>query len=881
MRRALIIATENYVDHEFSPLPGTVADAEGLQRVLGDPDIGAFDVKVLLNADVSAARFAVHRFFADASPRDVLVLHISAHGAQDASGQLYFVSKDSRHDELPPSALAAGYVNERIRNSAARRIVVLLDCCHGGAFTRGDGRRGPLPADFDGMSRSRGYVVITATTATQPAFERPDDTTEHLTPSGLFTRAIVRGLATGDADLDGDGYIDTHELYKYVRPSVLQYADGRQSPTFSAYNVEGSLRLAQSVRGKRPDFDGADADRPWWRVAAGHLAAAGASTLRLALTVLWWLRRVFYPPEPRGPAPRRLVLTLLVLVALLSTSGLLGSSRVAVGECPTPTTVRVATSAAGLPAYRTVAEAFEQWVAVNTQGCRSADIHLYPAAADRVVAGLRNRWTEGDQPDEHYLRDVGPHPDVWLPEASSDVPPPSELAGLPTEVLAVAETPIVLGVPQQSVNDGDEQQRRANRSWAQLFDAANRPGAAGWGGTVRGDPAASVVARIATAKLYRDGTTAPAQARNGVEKWIEQALDAAGYPIGGEAELLCRQREIHRASPAAGTAAVILTEQALVRYNSGLPSGGTCLQSGTPARQDRLVAFYPSDTPVLRQVAVLVDWRENSVQSGPGHAYARSFTNWLRDIDGRNALLRAGLRPLGHLIQAPVDESGGALRDWPFSRATRGEPDAKTRSRVAAVYGQARRSGRFLVALDASGSMNTVTADPSQTRFEVSLAAITAAAGRLGGRDEFGLLTFGGNGAGSTRDVLPVARRTADETVKASRQAQRIIPTGGTPLYEAIRQGSRRLRADPAPDRLRTLVVLTDGKDTSGQPRPSPADTAGVRVFVIAVGDVTCGEAALQQLAADTSGRCFHTDLNSVSDVLGRMFNVIWDTKDG
>ena len=61
-----------------------------------------------------------------------------------------------------------------MNDSRSKRQVLILDCCRGGAFYPGGGkRRGAGPAvtsdTFD--VRGHGRVVLTATTATQYAYE--------------------------------------------------------------------------------------------------------------------------------------------------------------------------------------------------------------------------------------------------------------------------------------------------------------------------------------------------------------------------------------------------------------------------------------------------------------------------------------------------------------------------------------------------------------------------------------------------------------------------------------------------------------------------------------------------------------------------------------
>ncbi|MEV6597554.1 caspase family protein [Actinoplanes sp. NPDC051346] len=851
-RRALILASEHYSDPAYSELPGTTADAEGLREVLGDPRVGDFEVTVLKDPDVLTAGHQIKRFFSRAAPDDILLLYVAGHGVRNDEGNLYFAVNDTVPDLLWVTALAAKDLTHEMETSPARRIVVLLDCCYAGAF---DDRKdldhaGPRPTpaappvgsgETTGGSpfavppaddaHVRGQVVIAAATSIQQAIEGKT--------GGLFTRCVVHGLQTGEADLNNDGAVDAHELHLYVDARMRMLgAEVEQHPTYSVHRLQGMLRIAHRATTAKPV----------------PLLPKPVTEAR---------------PEPPSEKPseggsgktrpwRRIVL--LIAALLLSGCGVRSDSPLARDGCPLPTHLRVAAAPAGLGAYRELATAFEDWVAAQRHGCRSVDLYVYPVTASEMVDGLEHGW--GQDPDGRaYLRDVGPHPDVWLPGAATDVPafsPPA--ADVVAGVAEVARTPVVLGVPQRAAIPDDA--RRATRTWPELFDLVSRET-----DVVRGEFAASSVARMATAKLYADGSIDPATARGRYEQRLEQALDTGGYPVGDEAGLLCRRARLREG------AAVILTEQQLVGYNRGDPAGDAC--PGATVAAERLRAFYPSDTPAVRQVVVTLTWTRQ-VQATTTRAYARWFHRWLRTDSGRAALLRIGLRPYAYDAGEPLNTGNGALTDWPFARVVQPEPDAFVRRDVAERYARARRPGHFLVALDSSGSMNAVTADPTRTRWEVAVAAVEQAVTRLGGRDRFGLLTFSG-GNGGTRDLLPLAA-PGDDPVGAVRRATAAMrPGGGTPLYEAVRRGAATLREAPGgSDPRRTLVVLTDGEDTGGQPRPTPAQIAGVRIVVIAVGDVTCADEGPRRLTGDTAGRCYDAGLGSPAPVLTSMFRAIW-----
>ncbi|WP_433307058.1 caspase, EACC1-associated type [Actinoplanes sp. CA-030573] len=828
MRRALIIATEKYEDPQYRPLPGTQADADNLERVLADAAIGGFEVTVLRNENLRKVAVDVEQFFKKAPPDATLLLYLSGHGEVDDDGHLYFINHDTDHDSLHATALAAHHVAKEMRHSRARAKIVLLDCCYGGAFGRADGSRGRFrgkTADIEALE-GRGRVVMTAATAVQRSYEDR---------SGVFTDAVVEGLEHGWADLDGDGFVDTGELFEYVQRRM---AGARQTPTYSADIVYGPIHIARNP---------------------GHPEPAPFPPLRRRSVLAFSRPRKFLRElGGRGRLPRPVVGGMLAGATLLAGCATQADGPVATRLCPATTQLRIAVDPADLAAYRGVAGEFERYVAARSHGCRSVHPYLFAADAAQVTAGLAGGWGAA-------ARHV-PHPDVWFPAAGRDVP--AGAAGPIERVVPVARTPIVLGVTAPQAGE-DDAFRRARATWPQLFAT----GSARWG-VIRGDPTLSTTAQMVTGQLY--ARRSPAEAHDEVERAVEQRLDAGRYPLTGEPGLLCRQLEIHRTSPSAKTPAVILTEQELVRFNLGLPDGD-CVPGEKPGNADHLVAYYPAQTPVVTKVAVQLRWPAG-IQSDETHAYARWLVRWLAGDDGRAALHRQGLRTSSLDAGQPLVRDNGALPDWPFGALTGAEATSGEARATAAVYAKARRSGRFLVALDASGSMNTVTGDPTETRYEVAVAALRQAAARVGGADELGVVTFSGPGATPPRPVLGFTRPAAGLTTKVGRLAAAVRPGGDTPLYQAVIAGAGQLRSHPGgPGQLRALVVLTDGRDTSRRPPPTPAQVAGVRVFVIAVGDVTCADNALEALAATSGGGCFDAGLDALEDVLSGMFRALWN----
>ncbi len=246
-RRALIVANSVYEHAGMRRLRSPSADADALAGVLGDRRISDFEVRLLHDETASVVQEHVEDLFADAGPDDVLLLHFSCHGLKSESGDLFFAARNTRPDRLGSTAVPADFVRRCMRLSRSRSIVLLLDCCYGGAFSEGvsvraGGEVNVLPA----LSSGRGRAVITASNAVEYAFEGDELTDDRPAQPSVFTSALVRGLSTGEADRDEDGLISLNELYEYVFDRV-QEANRNQTPSRDI-EMQGELYLARSQR---------------------------------------------------------------------------------------------------------------------------------------------------------------------------------------------------------------------------------------------------------------------------------------------------------------------------------------------------------------------------------------------------------------------------------------------------------------------------------------------------------------------------------------------------------------------------------------------------------------------------------------------------------
>jgi len=267
-------------------------DAAALAGVLADPAIGGFAVSSILDAPSGQISQTIEDFAADRDRGDLLLLYLSCHGLKDEQGRLYFAARDTRRDRLRSTAVPAGFVNDVLFACRSRRKVLLLDCCYSGAFAK----RLAVKADPSVHTRdhfdARGLVVLTASDATQYAFEG-DALTGRATPS-IFTASMARGLQTGAADIDGDGLVSVDDVYEYTRRRLAEQPH-RQSPRKWEFDVGGTIVLARTLTTAEPAAaatNGRSTALPVV-VPADRAHAASPVSARIRETQ-WWLGVVLF-----------------------------------------------------------------------------------------------------------------------------------------------------------------------------------------------------------------------------------------------------------------------------------------------------------------------------------------------------------------------------------------------------------------------------------------------------------------------------------------------------------------------------------------------------------------------------------------------------------
>ncbi|MEV5973879.1 VWA domain-containing protein [Streptomyces sp. NPDC051921] len=176
-----------------------------------------------------------------------------------------------------------------------------------------------------------------------------------------------------------------------------------------------------------------------------------------------------------------------------------------------------------------------------------------------------------------------------------------------------------------------------------------------------------------------------------------------------------------------------------------------------------------------------------------------------------------------------------------------------------------RRPSRTIYVLDTSGSM-------AGERLDRLKAALVQLTGDFRDREEVTLMPFGSSvksGEVRTHTVDPASPKAALDAIRAD--ANRLSASGGTAIYSSLEEAYARLGDDAPGTTFTSIVLMTDGANTDGDPASAfddfhrrsltPAQRR-IPVFPILFGDSDRG--ALDHIAQLTGGRLFDATQGSL-----------------
>lgn len=428
----------------------------------------------------------------------------------------------------------------------------------------------------------------------------------------------------------------------------------------------------------------------------------------------------------------------------------------------------------------------------------------------------------------------GTLPDVWIPTSSLWVAQArSTDAGsdrITAEPVSLASSPVVL-VATPETADGLGWGAATPVEWGEIVAA----------GSVRvasSDPRTDAAA-LAALLAATDGDPTPASVATlsgAVSVPSDQGRSPAQMVLEDAADVMpTSELDVVRAQEASGTGS---------------------LRAGY---DDRLGSF---DFP-------LVTFAE---ADGSVEAAIETITERLRGDAAVEALQALGLRTSDGALAEDFHEGYG------LDAASRGAGEPADAAAVSAgldAWSVAGRRARILLAIDRSGSMRQPLPEGTVAKSALARDSVVQLVNSASPDTDLGLWSFTTAGDAATIETLvPLAALSAQSTGATQRERLATavtgiepIPSGDTPLFQAVLEAYQAAQANYAYGRLNAVVVVTDGKndhpsgtlteeETLDQLRLLYDGMRPVRILALGYGPETDLQ-GLTRLADVTGGRAF------------------------
>ncbi|MCW5212416.1 DUF1566 domain-containing protein [Desulfobulbus sp. TB] len=239
-RYAILIGSSKYPDEPgLTELRCPENDVDAVNKILTSHDYGQFTkTLVFKNRFSHEIEQNINRVLFNASKDDLILIYFSGHGKLSRSGTLSLVTADTKLSALESTSILSEKLKYYFDHSYSRKKILLLDCCYSGAI--GKVFKGGIDDQLQLISEGQGTFIMSASTGIGLAEEKEED------QYGLFTKHLVQGIRSGEADKNEDGFVDMQELYEYVHDKVQE--EGAQKPMQWGLDVKGSIIIARSGR---------------------------------------------------------------------------------------------------------------------------------------------------------------------------------------------------------------------------------------------------------------------------------------------------------------------------------------------------------------------------------------------------------------------------------------------------------------------------------------------------------------------------------------------------------------------------------------------------------------------------------------------------------
>ncbi|NET58049.1 MAG: hypothetical protein F6K47_18405 [Symploca sp. SIO2E6] len=238
-------------------LPVTVTDATALRGVLVNPHRAAYPPEqVSLLTEASASRQGILAGFdklierCNQNPMATAIVYYSGHGGylqvQDTK-EYFLVPYGYEENNRGETAISGLEFTQKIEAIKAKKLIVLLDCCHAGGIPKDSSTRfvkSPVPQELlDALDSGSGRVIVASSHEDEKSYIGDD-------PYSIFTACLLEALQ-GKGAKGKDGYARIMEVLSYLFQEVPKRAPLPQHPLVKKADLGDNFPLCYYAGGSK------------------------------------------------------------------------------------------------------------------------------------------------------------------------------------------------------------------------------------------------------------------------------------------------------------------------------------------------------------------------------------------------------------------------------------------------------------------------------------------------------------------------------------------------------------------------------------------------------------------------------------------------------
>ncbi|MEO6000938.1 MAG: caspase family protein [Chitinophagaceae bacterium] len=195
----LIGVSEFPYDPSISTIPNVLANVNKLKQILSDPELVGIppsNIILSLNEDKISIERKLRNIAISTNDKDsTLLVYYTGHGILNpADFEMYFTTHHTSRKDIDIDGLSPESFRKHIGRSKAARKIIILDCCHSGAFIDNKGTMGDMPSAIQvSLNNFEGTYVMTSAAEDEPALfpeHQPEEPT-------YFTGKLIDILQNG------------------------------------------------------------------------------------------------------------------------------------------------------------------------------------------------------------------------------------------------------------------------------------------------------------------------------------------------------------------------------------------------------------------------------------------------------------------------------------------------------------------------------------------------------------------------------------------------------------------------------------------------------------------------------------------------------------